>query len=65
MKLLSKINRMFNVTILMVTHDILSASYANRVVVLKDGQFDKEILKSGCGSTYRDTISQALSKVGE
>ncbi|MCY7202696.1 ABC transporter ATP-binding protein [Streptococcus gallolyticus subsp. gallolyticus] len=65
MKLLSKINRMFNVTILMVTHDILSASYANRIVVLKDGQFDKEILKSGCGSTYRDTISQALSKVGE
>lgn len=65
MELLSKINRMFRVTILMVTHDVLSASYANRVVVLKDGQFDKEILKSDCGSAYHDTISQALSKVGE
>lgn len=65
MKLLSKINRVFNVTILMVTHDVLSASYANRVVVLKDGQFDKEIIKSECGSSYHDEISQALSKVGE
>lgn len=39
------INEQFDATILMVTHDPFSASYANRILFLKDGQIFTEILK--------------------
>ena len=38
-------NRSFNATILMVTHDAFSASYANRILFLKDGKIFNEIIK--------------------
>lgn len=37
------LNQEFNATILMVTHDAFSASYANRVVFIKDGKIFSEI----------------------
>ena len=39
------LNQEFNATILMVTHDAFSASYANRVVFIKDGKIFSEIHK--------------------
>ena len=38
-------NRRMGATILMVTHDAVSASYASRILFLKDGQIYKELLK--------------------
>ena len=38
-------NRCMGATILMVTHDAVSASYASRILFLKDGQIYKELLK--------------------
>lgn len=38
-------NKSFNATILMVTHDAFSASYANRILFLKDGKIFNEIVK--------------------
>lgn len=38
-------NRSMGATILMVTHDAVSASYASRILFLKDGQIYKELLK--------------------
>lgn len=38
-------NQSFNATILMVTHDAFSASYANRILFLKDGKIFNEIIK--------------------
>ncbi|HHJ9489214.1 TPA: ABC transporter ATP-binding protein, partial [Streptococcus pyogenes] len=65
MRILSEINKIEKVTILMVTHDVLSASYADRVVLLKDGKLHMEIDKEDCGETFYDVISQALSDRGE
>ncbi|WP_025730856.1 ABC transporter ATP-binding protein [Atopobacter phocae] len=65
MRILSEINKTEKVTILMVTHDVLSASYADRVVLLKDGKLHMEIDKEDCGESFYDVISQALSDRGE
>ena len=65
MRILSEINKTEKVTILMVTHDVLSASYADRVVLLKDGKLHMEIDKEDCGESFYDVITQALSDRGE
>lgn len=43
LKRLRVMNERFNTTIIMVTHDPVAASYANRVIMLKDGQIFTEI----------------------
>jgi ABC-type lipoprotein export system ATPase subunit len=45
MKLLQTINSQDDATILAVTHDPVVASYASRVLFLKDGKIYNEILK--------------------
>lgn len=40
------LNKNIGATILMVTHDAFTASYANRVIFIKDGKIFKEIRKS-------------------
>lgn len=42
---MANINQEFNTTILMVTHDIFSASFCNRILFLKDGKIYNEIIK--------------------
>lgn len=43
---LKEINEELHTTILMVTHDAYSASYANRIIILKDGQTIKQLHKA-------------------
>ena len=38
-------NREMNATILMVTHDIFSASYCSRILFLRDGKIFNELVK--------------------
>lgn len=45
------LNQELEATILMVTHDAFTASYADRVIFIKDGKIFNEILK--CGSTRK------------
>ena len=42
---MQSINEQLGATILMVTHDAFSASYANRILFLRDGVIFTEILK--------------------
>ena len=42
---LEALNNEFNATILMVTHDSFTASYANRILFIKDGKIFNEIIK--------------------
>lgn len=42
---LNALNKELKSTILMVTHDAMSASYTNRVIILKDGKIFNEIYK--------------------
>lgn len=45
MELLSELNRRFQKTILLVTHDPMVASYGRRVLHLNDGKIEEEVLK--------------------
>ena len=45
METLNGMNEALNATLLMVTHDAFSASYANRILFLKDGKIFSEIVK--------------------
>lgn len=45
MERLTSMNQELNSTILMVTHDTFSASYANRILFIKDGRIFNELIK--------------------
>lgn len=48
-----------NATILMVTHDAFTASYANRILFIKDGKIFNELIKEN------DTRKQFFEKIIE
>lgn len=45
LQMMSELNKETGATILMVTHDVFCASYADRILFLKDGKIFNEILK--------------------
>ncbi len=53
------LNQKMNATILMVTHDAFTASYANRILFIKDGKIFNEIIKG------KDTRKQFFEKIIE
>ena len=56
---LEALNNDFNATILMVTHDSFTASYANRILFIKDGKIFNELVKG------EDTRKQFFEKIIE
>lgn len=58
-------NKARGATILMVTHDAFSASYANRVIFIKDGQFFNEIRKGdGNRKSFFNQIIEIVTVLG-
>ena len=53
------LNKNLNATILMVTHDSFTASYANRILFIKDGKLFNELVKG------EDTRKQFFEKIIE
>jgi len=53
------LNKVMNATILMVTHDAFTASYANRILFIKDGKIFNELVKEN------DTRKQFFEKIIE
>ncbi len=53
------LNRQMKATILMVTHDAFTASYANRILFIKDGKIFNELIKGN------DTRKQFFEKIIE
>lgn len=51
------LNKALNATILMVTHDAFTASYANRILFIKDGKIFNELIKG------TDTRKQFFEKI--
>ena len=45
LEVMEELNRSMNATILLVTHDALAASYAKRILFLKDGKIFNEIIR--------------------
>lgn len=50
-------------TILMVTHDVYSASHCDRVIVMKDGNIIAELKKAESGSGFIDTLLAMQKKM--
>ena len=53
------LNKTLNATLLVVTHDAFSASYANRIIFIRDGKIFNEIVKGN------DTRKQFFEKIIE
>ena len=45
LKILQELNRSHGVTIVMVTHDALIASYSSRLIYIKDGNIESEMIR--------------------
>lgn len=50
-------------TIFMVTHDSFSASFCDRVIVLKDGRIYKELIKENSRSEFFDLLLETLKEL--
>ncbi len=65
LEIMSNFNREMGATILMVTHDAFCASYAERILFLKDGRIFNEILKGEKNrSIFYHEILDVLSLLG-
>ncbi len=65
LEMMSRINQSMKATILMVTHDAYSASYAGRVLFLKDGRIFNELLRADRGrSVFYHEILDVLAALG-
>ncbi|HWI47231.1 MAG TPA: ABC transporter ATP-binding protein [Rummeliibacillus sp.] len=64
LELLGRINKQENTTIVMVTHDPIAASYCDRVLFIKDGEYFNEIYKDNHRQTFFQAILNVLSLLG-
>lgn len=62
--LLSQMNREKGATIVMVTHDPIAASYCDRVLFIKDGEFFNEIYQDERRQAFFQRILNVLSLLG-
>ncbi len=60
LEIMTRMNRTMHATILMVTHDAYSASYASRILFLKDGRLFNELI---CGSRDRSVFYHEILDV--
>lgn len=51
-------------TVFMVTHDSYAASFCDRVIVLKDGQVNRELEKTGSRRAFMDELLDVLRILG-
>ena len=52
-----------NSTILMVTHDSFSASFCDRVILLKDGLIYKELKRVGSQNSFQGYLLDTLKEM--
>ena len=65
LEIMTAMNRDMGATILMVTHDVYSASYAGRVLFLKDGRVFNELLRGTRGRpAFYHEILDVLAALG-
>ncbi|MFD0695181.1 ABC transporter ATP-binding protein [Paenibacillus sp. GCM10027628] len=64
MELMAKLNQEEEATMMLVTHDPIAASYCNRVVFIKDGEFYNEIHCGDSRASFYQKIINVLSLMG-
>lgn len=60
----TKMNDELNSTVLMVTHDSFAASYASRILFIKDGNIHMEIVKKGTRKEFFENILNCMAVIG-
>lgn len=60
----ANINKAYNTTIIMVTHDAKAASYADRVMFLKDGRISGELVSNGNKNELFKKILNMIAVIG-
>ncbi|NQD65525.1 ABC transporter ATP-binding protein [Bacillus haikouensis] len=60
LRLLSSLHQKNQLTIIMVTHDVYAASYADRIILLKDGEIESDIRQTE-GANH-DVMANLLAK---
>ena len=61
---LKESNEALNTTILMVTHDAYAASFANRILIFKDGRIIRELFKQNNDRhTFYESIAREVAKL--
>lgn len=63
LNILQEYNEEEKITIMMVTHDAISASYCSRVLFIKDGNIYRELLKTSRREEFYDEIVEAIYKM--
>ena len=62
---MDKMNKKMGATILMVTHDAFTASYASRVIFIKDGKIFNEIRRGNAGrKAFFESIIEVVTMLG-
>ncbi|MCT4541923.1 MAG: ABC transporter ATP-binding protein [Vallitalea sp.] len=61
---MKKLNKKYNSTILMVTHDSFAASYCDRILFIKDGKIYSELISNGNRKEFYNRIIDVLAKMG-
>lgn len=64
MKLFKKMNDELNSTVLMVTHDAIAASFCKKIIFIKDGTINMEIVSNGNRKEFFDKILNCLAVIG-
>lgn len=64
MKCFEQINEQANTTVLMVTHDVFAASFCKKVIFIKDGKVNMDIVRKGTRKEFFDRILDCQAIVG-
>lgn len=64
MKYFVQINLEIRTCILLVTHDTFAASFCKKAVLLNDGRFAAEIVRTGSRREFLDSITEMLALIG-
>lgn len=64
MNTLERMNTEEKVTVMMVTHDPFAASYCKRIIFIKDGVINFEIVKKGNNQEFFEKILDCLAVLG-
>ncbi len=61
---MKEVNEELHTTILMVTHDAYAASFADRILIFKDGSILRELFKQDIDRrTFYETIAREVAKL--
>lgn len=61
---MKKLNKEYESTILMVTHDAFAASYCDRILFIKDGNIYSELISNGDRKQFYNKVIDVLAMMG-